>query len=234
MTLVIAPIVEGHMEQGCIERLLQRIWQELLLSPERLQVTKPIRGNRDSLIHTNGAALTGKVEEAWITIRGATRKDPQAREFLLLLLDAESDCPMELAPRLLETARRARSDADIGCVLAKRMLENWIVAGAATLGGVQNLPAELQPPDNPEDRSGAKWLNDQIRSKNRARKYDKAIDARKFVAQNGPAPVSGEVTVVSETAQGTSKPDCRPAPDRQRNNPRKAKNPRRREEYQER
>lgn len=43
---------------------------------------------------------------------------------LLLLLDAESDCPAELAPRLLTAVRQTRSDADIACVLAKRELEN--------------------------------------------------------------------------------------------------------------
>ncbi len=38
MTLYIAPIVEGQTEAGCIERLLQRIWMELLGGPERMQV----------------------------------------------------------------------------------------------------------------------------------------------------------------------------------------------------
>src|SRR5205823_1816550 len=83
--------------------------------------------------------------------------------------------------RLLETARRARSDARIACVLAKQMLENWIVAGASTLAGVNGLPDPLPPRDNFEDRSGVHWLEGQLRSKDRARKYKKTVDAKEFV-----------------------------------------------------
>ncbi len=62
---------------------------------------------------------------------------------LLLLLDAEEDCPAKLAPRLLERARAARCDADVACVLAKRQLENWFKAAAASLAGVSGLPNDL-------------------------------------------------------------------------------------------
>jgi len=99
-----------------------------------------------------------------------------------LLLDAEADCPAQLGPRLLYTSRQARSDASIACVLAKRMLENWIVAGASTLAGVSGLPKLLQTPANPEDCSGAAWLEAQLRNRNKTRKYKKTTDAKVFVA----------------------------------------------------
>jgi hypothetical protein len=41
MTLYIVPVVEGQTEQGCVERLLQRVWYGLLCQPERLQVPGP-------------------------------------------------------------------------------------------------------------------------------------------------------------------------------------------------
>src|SRR5262249_42219770 len=94
----------------------------------------------------------------------------------------EGDCPAELAPRLLQTAKQVRADADIACVLARRMIENWFVATAASLAGVAGLPTPLQAPDRPEECHGAGWLNQQIRSRNPARKYAKTTDARTFVA----------------------------------------------------
>jgi hypothetical protein len=181
MTLYIVPIVEGQTEAGCVERLLQRVWTELLGGPIRLQVLAPSRGQRDALISASGTTLVEKVEEAHTKLSRHLRRDRSGTGLLLLLLDAEGDCPKELGPRLLQTARHARSDADIACVLAKQMFENWVVAGASTLAGVNGLPDPLHLPDDPEDRSGAWWLEQQLRSKTRTRRYKKTVDAAVFV-----------------------------------------------------
>lgn len=183
MNVYVAPIVEGQTEQSCVEQLLHRVWGKLLHRPERLQVLEPFRGHRDSLVHVNGVALADSVQKAFLKLQAKLRKDDQALALLLILLDAEGDCPAELAPRLLETARQARRDALISCVLAKRMLENWIVAGATSLAGVNGLPDPLEPPKNPEDRSGSFWLNEQLRSLGQARKYTKTADATVFVRE---------------------------------------------------
>ena len=181
MTLYIVPIVEGQTEADCVERLLQRVWTELLAGPMRLQVLAPSRGQRDALLSPTGSQFAEKIEEAYAKLSRRLRRDSSGRGLLLLLLDAEGDCPAELGPRLLQTARRARSDANIACVLAKRMFENWIVAGASTLADVNGLPNPLQPPDNPEDRSGAAWLEQQLRSRKSTRRYKKTVDAAAFV-----------------------------------------------------
>jgi hypothetical protein len=181
MNVYVAPIVEGQTEQRCVERLLPRVWAELLLRPARLQVLEPFRGHRDALVHPNGLVLTESVQKAFLKLQAKTRRDADARSLLLILLDAEGDPPCQLAPRLVETAQRARPDAVIGCVLAGRMLENWIAAGASTLAGVNGLPDPLQPPKTPEECNGAAWLEEQLRSRNRARKYAKTVDAAVFV-----------------------------------------------------
>ena len=177
MTLYIAPIVEGHTEAGCVERLLQRIWTELLGGPERLQVLPTSRGNRDRLVHPSRGDLAEKVEEAHASLSRRLRRDSSGRGVLLLLLDAEEDCPAKLAPRLLERARAARCDADVACVLAKRQLENWFKAAAASLAGVSGLPNDLSIPATPEEGSGDAWLTKQMQSQNRGRKYTKPADA---------------------------------------------------------
>ena len=38
MTLYIVPVVEGQTEQGCVERLLHRVWHELVGQPDGLTV----------------------------------------------------------------------------------------------------------------------------------------------------------------------------------------------------
>lgn len=181
MTFYVVPIVEGQTEVSCIERLLQRIWMELLTAPVRLQVLPASRGKRDALVNPKHPDFKTKIEEAYAKLARRLRHDSSGRGLLLLLLDAERDCPAELAPRLLEAALRVRSDTPIACVLAKRMLENWIVAGASTLAGVHDLPEPLPARDQFEERSGAAWLEAQLRSRNNTRKYKKTADAEPFV-----------------------------------------------------
>lgn len=181
MNAYVAPIVEGQTEQKCIERLLHRIWKELLHRSERLQVLQPFRGNRDALVHADGQMLAKSVQKAFLKLQAKTHQDPESRSLLLVLLDAEGDCPAELAPRLWGTAKQARPDAAIACVLAKKMLENWMVAGTRALTGVNGLPDVLQPPDDAEECNGASWLEKQLRSQKRTRRYEKTVDAAVFV-----------------------------------------------------
>lgn len=177
MTLYVVPVVEGQTEQGCVEPLLHRIWADLLQQPERLQVVEPFRSHRDALVHANGQVLTEGVQKAFLKLQQKTRKDAEARLLLLILIDAEGDCPATLGPRLLQTARQARRDADIACVLAKRGLENWFKASAASLAGVSGLPNDLAVPVNPEEGSGDAWLTRQMQRQDRRRKYTKPGDA---------------------------------------------------------
>jgi hypothetical protein len=182
MTAYIAPIVEGQTEVSCVERLLHRIWDEFLTRPERLQVLPPARGSRPALVHPSGGPLSVKIGDACTSLARRLHHDPSGRGLLLLLLDAENDCPATLAPRLLGTAAGAVPvGTPIACVLAKRMLENWIVAGASTLAGMHDLPTSLPSRDRFEERNGAAWLEVQLRKRDRRRKYKKKVDAAEFV-----------------------------------------------------
>lgn len=102
------------------------------------------------------------------------------RKVVLVLMDAEKACPKELAPRLLEWAKQARSDADISVVLPNPMFETWFVAAAASLAGVNGLPADLQTPDDPEgQRQGKSW----IKKKLPQLKYSETVDQPRFAAR---------------------------------------------------
>jgi hypothetical protein len=181
MTFYIAPIVEGHTEDDCIEPLLHRVWNDLLQPPFRLQVLQPSRGNRDSLVRPNHPDLALKVTEAYRKLAQRLKHDPASRGLLLLLIDAEGDCPAVLGPRLLRDMRAVRPDTDISCVLAKRMFENWLVAGASTLAGVNGLPNPLPDRERVEEQNGWRWFDDQFRGEKGLRKYKKKEDAKVFV-----------------------------------------------------
>ena len=135
MTVFIVAIVEGHTEEIALERLLQRIWHELLGRTERLQILDGVRAARSRLIHKDGVSLAEAVEKAAIQLAPHIRRDPSCQSLMLIDIDAEKDLTCELGPRLNSVAKSARGDLNIACVLAKRMFENWIVAGASTLGG---------------------------------------------------------------------------------------------------
>ncbi len=179
MTLFVAPIVEGETEERCIKFILSRLWRELLHAAERepLAVLEPIPAKRLSLVKDGHPELEQRVERAVRVLRSKIRQPAVNRGFVLLLIDAEEDCPATLGPRLLARARAARRDADIACVLARRQLENWFKTAAASLAGLCGLPDDLTVPANPEDGSGDAWLTHQMQRKNRRRKYTKPADA---------------------------------------------------------
>ncbi|HEY1186120.1 MAG TPA: DUF4276 family protein [Gemmata sp.] len=182
MTLYVSLIVEGHSEAGgAAGRLLHRIWGELLGATVMLRVLPPSRCKRDSFLNTEHPEFAAKIEEAVLKLGQQLHRDPHGCGMLLVLLDAEADCPATLGPALLAAARGVRSDVDIACVFAKQMFENWIVAGASALEGIHDLPKPLPPRPTPENLSGAGWLDGHLRRQNRARKYKKTVDAEVFV-----------------------------------------------------
>lgn len=184
MPLFIGPIVEGQTEQRCVERLLHRTWEELLGQGERLQVMDAFRVPRDRLVHPKGQALAETAEKAFLKLRASCSREEQARMVLLILLDAEGDCPKALSSALLQVARQTvPAELPIACVLAKRMFENWIVAGASTLATVCGLPDPVPARFTVENLSGAAWLDAQIRGTGSrpTLKYDKTAHALRLV-----------------------------------------------------
>jgi hypothetical protein len=148
-TLVLSPIVEGHGEVQALPVLLRRLG--LLLAPGlSLKINPPLRVPRNRFLNDQ-SEFTRYVELA-------ARKAAPAGA-VLILLDADADCPAVLGPALLARARAVRSDTRIAVVLARREFEAWFLAAAVSLRGTAGLPADLVPPPGPEEIPGAKeWL----------------------------------------------------------------------------
>ena len=148
MTTSIVSIVEGRGEVDAVPILLRRIAAAAAL-PADVDVRSPIRVDRRKIV--KAAELERAVELAARKVGTGGR--------ILILLDAEDDCPAELAPELLRRARAARGDRVIRVVLAKTEYEAWFLAAAESIAGRHGIDAAATAPADPEAVAGAKeWL----------------------------------------------------------------------------
>lgn len=82
---------------------------------------------------------------------------------LLVLLDADDDCPKDLADKLKVRCHAKHADVNISIVIAKKEYEAWFLAAARSLAGQRGLAVQLDPPIDPESVPGAKeWLTDRM------------------------------------------------------------------------
>ena len=78
---------------------------------------------------------------------------------VLVLVDADTDCPAQIGPTLLARAQAAVRDCPLAVVLAKYEFENWFLAAAESIRGHRGLSDDLMRPTDPESIEGAKgWL----------------------------------------------------------------------------
>ena len=144
----IIAIVEGRGELSAVPLLIRRVAAEV--SPlAHVSVLAPIRVDRNKVTGPN---------ELERTVRAAARRSgPDGR--ILILLDADRDCPAQLGPELLRRARAARGDRHIRVVIPNSEFESWFLASAESLGGRRGIDPILVAPNDPESIRDAKgWL----------------------------------------------------------------------------
>lgn len=142
----IATIVEGHGEVAALPILLRRIAASLGAT---VHAPRPIRVKRDKVVKA------GELERAVELAARQARTDG----CILVLLDADIDCPKDLAPQLLQRAKDVRSDRDIRVVLAKTEYEAWFLAAAESIAGERGIDPATTTPDDPEAIGSPKgWL----------------------------------------------------------------------------
>ncbi len=148
---LLIPIVEGHGEVEALPVLLRRILQCTNSSGGQIIVGKPIRQDRHKIVKI------GELERA-IQLAELKRCDA-----ILVVLDADDDCPAKLGPELLARARQARPDIPVWVVIAKSEFETWFIGGIESLRGVRGIASDALPPEKPETIRGAKeWLSQRM------------------------------------------------------------------------
>ena len=161
-SVTIASIVEGHGEVSALPKLLHRLAAEFPMVELRTP-KPPWRRPRGSLVAPNG--IEREVESnSWVGPSGG----------ILVILDADDDCPAQLAPELLSRAKAARPDLRVSVILAKREFEAWFLASAQSLAGRHGFQADMTAPDDPEGVRGAKeWLS---RHRPKGHPYKETVD----------------------------------------------------------
>ena len=141
---MIIPIVEGQGDQTSIRIVIDRVVSDM---GGFLRVERPFRVKRNKVIKPNEL-------ERSIDFAMSTRPNTSA---VLLLLDADDDCPKERGAEL-----KARGQTHIGnrgyfgVVLANREFEAWFLADLEGLsGGIDGAPF-IALPDDVESVRGAK------------------------------------------------------------------------------
>src|SRR5690348_16357160 len=115
-TVTIASIVEGDGEVSALPKVLYRLAAQIPVYD--LRVPPPRRIPKGKLIAPGG------IEKAVSAQAQRVRTDGG----VLVLLDADDDCPADLGPALLARARAVRRDVPISVVLAYKEFENWYLA----------------------------------------------------------------------------------------------------------
>jgi hypothetical protein len=106
-TITIATVVEGHGEVAALPVLLRRIAAEV--APETaVCLPRPYRVGRGTLIRDGGLE----------TVVAAITEQIDLSAAVLILIDADDDCPAMMGPSLLARARAARPDLPSAVVLS--------------------------------------------------------------------------------------------------------------------
>jgi hypothetical protein len=162
MSKSIVAIVEGPGEMESVPILLRR----LIIERQGYQVVI------QSPINAHGLGnLT--IENGLERFLKLAIKRPSCKA-ILVLVDADVDCAMEVAGGLSERARNHNPHIPTVIVAAKYRYENWFLASTETLRGRRGLRADLPIVTEPEIIPDAKrWITNH---KSQGRAYKETLD----------------------------------------------------------
>lgn len=148
-SVTIASVVEGEGEISALPVLLRRLMYEVEIWDADIQ--PPFMVDRGRLVRPGG--LEAAVE-------AQARRVPAGHSGgILVVIDADDDCPASLGPSLLARAEATRPDHRTAVVLANREFETWFLASAPSLNGRAGLADHLEIPANSETLRDCKgWL----------------------------------------------------------------------------
>ena len=141
--MIIQPIVEGQGDEAAVPLLLRRLRDEA--QAWGLEVGRPHRRRRTQLV---------KKDSLQSAVRVAALRENCAA--ILVLFDADDDCPKELAPTLEEWAREAADGKPCAVVMANREYEAWFLASIEALRGKASILPDATSHSNPEAPRDAK------------------------------------------------------------------------------
>lgn len=149
----VAAIVEGEGEVAALPVLLRRIaaWRTPNVAA---QISTPLRVRRERFLNRED-------EFNRFLLLAAAKAETEG--WILVLLDADDDCPATLGPAILARAHACVGHQRVSVVLAKREYEAWFIAAAQSLHGFRGFSVEsglVVDCEQPRDAKG--WVNVRI------------------------------------------------------------------------
>lgn len=165
--MMIRPIVEGQGEEAAVPLLLRRLQAEAQLW--ELEVGRPHRRRRTQLVRKDSLQRAVQVALLHESCAG-----------ILILLDADDDCPKELAPQLALWAQEVSGEKPCAVVMANREYEAWFLASIEALRGRATILPDAcshPAPEVPRDAKG-----ELERRMARGRSYSTTVDQASLTA----------------------------------------------------
>ena len=167
----VATLVEGDGEVAALPVLLRRIAAWLTPSATTPRILTPIRVPRDRLLQ-RPAELSRHLQLA------AAKCGSDG--WILILLDADDDCPATLGASLRQQAQALVPHRPVAVVLANREFEAWFIAAASSLEGCRGFSLGQQAaPEAEVPRDAKGWVKQRMRS----RSYGPTTDQPAFAAR---------------------------------------------------
>lgn len=157
----IIPIVEGDGEIEAAPLLLRRFIA--LCNRYELTIGKAIKRKRSQLVSKEGLATAIQL----------AKLDPDCGA-ILILFDADDDCPRVLAPVITAWAKEASLEIPCEIVIANREYEAWFLSAINSLKGHCSITADALRPGSPETIRGAKEKLESFMPRNRG--YTEKLD----------------------------------------------------------
>lgn len=167
---LLVPVVEGHGEDAAVPVLVRRLLHAA--GDYETVVARPFRTKRNAVVRP------GELERAVrtaVTLRTGDTVDAR----VLVILDADDDCPVELATDLGARARRVLN-CPVQVVIADREAEAWLLADVDGLGSKLGAVVQTSAPNDVDSVRGAKeWLRRHVLT---ASPYSPTQDQAKWFA----------------------------------------------------
>ena len=141
--MVVQPIVEGQGDEAAVPILLRRLAEKA--EAWNVRIARPHRRRRNLLARK--ADLQTAVRVARLTPDCAG---------ILILFDADDDCPRERAPEFEAWAREAARHVPCAVVLANREYEAWFLSAVESLRGKAGVRTDAVAHPEPETPRNAK------------------------------------------------------------------------------
>jgi hypothetical protein len=133
----VKPIVEGHGEVKAVPELIRRLASAGEIYS--IEVLSSIRAHRTDFINPDKLAK-------WLQL--ARLDGPDA---ILILFDADDDCPLELVHEMEAKAKTEASPIPLEIVIANREYEAWFLAAIESLRGVRGIGPDAEYSGEPEE-----------------------------------------------------------------------------------